>query len=319
MAVDYAVLLSDKNQLQRSCDAAALGGAAYLKRSPDETVNTDNARAQARLIEKQNNLTQAEVDTSIITFLENNTKIRVAAKRDRSLYFARIFGILQRDVTASATAVVSPPVVERVPIAITPTSKARYQNDGLPHNFTLVTPQDTAFQTNSIGMTTFDPFAVFDLSGSQAKSATQMERQLAGDLTTPVNPQVGDQLTGMSLSLGTLAGRLKDGIGLRFQKAAQTPWLDPVTGTLPVLQPWQLVGTRVGDALGGRGAGGNPRIVTFVVIEELATAQSNHNFTIQNFATAYINSVQDSAGSLTLTATFLPPGAGGGSQVSLIE
>lgn len=319
LSVDYAVLLSDKNQLQRACDASALAGAAYLKRSSDEAANTNNARQQAMLVASLNNLAPGEVPAGNVTFSDNNTKIRVTALRARSLFFARIFGILRGNISASAAAVAKPNPVERVPIAITPTSKARYQNDGLPHDFTLIAPQDKPFQTGTLGITPFDPFTVFDLSSSQGKSPTQMQRQLEGDLAIPVNPQKGDQLTGMSANTGTIAKNFKEGIAPRFEKAAQSPWLDPITGVSPLTQSWQLVGTRLSEVLRRTGAPDNPRIVTFVVVEELATRESNHNFTIQDFATAYISSVQDTPGGLTFTATFLPPGMGAASEVSLVE
>lgn len=313
-AVDYSVLLADKNQLQRGCDAAALAGAAYLKRAADETANTTNAREQALLVAAQNALPATEVTS--ITFLDGNTKIRVVATRARSLFFARVMGIGQRNVGAFAVAgTAGTGTVTPVPIAITPTSKARYQNDRLPHTFTLVRPQDTAFQTNYSGLTPFDPFAVFDLSPSQAKSTEKMERQLAGeDYETP---KIGNQLTNIAANLDTQAGAFKAGISPRFQKAAGTPWLDPATGSLPL--PWQTVGTRLSEVLSG-GSSNNPRIVSFVVIEEVATPVSNYNSTIQDFATAYISSVQNApGGGVTFTATFLPSGSGGARRVTLIE
>ncbi len=320
LAVDYSVLLSDKNQLQRACDSAALAGAAYLQRSNDPTTNQTEAENQALLVARQNNLAPTEMTADSITFPgDNNTKIHVVASRVRPLFFARVLGIVKGNITASATAAVSLGASPRVPIAITTTSKDRYQNDRLPHNFTLTVPQKTAFKPNYSNVAaSFDPFTVFDLSDSQGKSGTQMQRQLAGDLTVPVNPQIGDQLTGMSLNAGTLAGDFQDGIAPRFAKAAQMPWLDPVTGALPLSSAWQLVGTRLPDVLAGASPR-NPRIVSFVVVEELAQPESNHNFTIQSFADAYIHSVQMAPdGALTLTATFLPTAAAN-SSVSLIE
>ncbi|MBW3636163.1 MAG: hypothetical protein KY445_06810 [Armatimonadetes bacterium] len=316
-AVDYAVLLSDKNHLQRACDASALAGAAYLKRSADETVNTNNAREQALLIARQNSLAPSEMTSSSITFLDNNSKIRVVATRARSLFFARVLGIVQGNVSAfavaGAAAVLGPPV----PIAITPTSRTRYENDRLPHDFTMIVPQSTAFQPNYSGLTAFDPFQVFDLRGNKGKSPTAMKKQLAGDLDEPVNPQIGDQLTGMSLDLGPQINNFKDGISPRFQRAAGTPWFDPPSGASP--EAWRTVGTRLPEVLSG-GSGGNPRIVRFVVVSETTRPISNHEFTVLDFATAYLHSVQDAPnGGLTFTATFLPPGTANRSVVSLIE
>lgn len=318
LAVDYAVLLADRNHLQRACDASALAGAAYLKRSTNETTNTTAATNQALLMAAQNKLTPGEVTASSITFLENNTKIRVEATRARQLFFARVLGITLGNVKASATALATPSQGPPVPIAITTVSRDRYQEDGLPHNFTLIRPQESAFATNYAGLTAYDPFTVFDLRGNQAKSSPHMTSQLTGDLSTPVNPQIGDTLTGMALSLDTLAGAFKEGIGPRFTKAAAEPWRDP--GTIAGLAPWQLVGTRIADVLSGNIASNNPRIVRFVVLNEVNSAVSNYDYTIVGFAPAYIHSVQDVAGKLTLTATFLPPGAASEAPlVSLVE
>src|SRR5688572_23603311 len=44
LAVDYGILISDKNHLQRVCDAAALGGATKLT---DTTAATNTARLVA--------------------------------------------------------------------------------------------------------------------------------------------------------------------------------------------------------------------------------------------------------------------------------
>lgn len=322
LAVDYSLLLSDKNQLQRACDSAALAGAAYLQRSNNPTTNQTEARNQALLIAKQNYLTPTEMTAESITFPgENNTKIRVVASRARPLFFARVLGIVKGNVGASATAAVTPGAATPVPIAITKVSKDSYQNTRTPHIFTLSRPQDTAFKTNYAGLTPYDPFTLFDLRGGSS-SPEFMERQLAGDLTSPVNPQIGDLLTTMRPSLGTLAANFKDAISLRLQKAAGVPWLDPPSSLLPASSAWQLVGTRYNDVLTGNIAPKNPRIVRFVVLNELnAPANGGDDVPIVDFAPAYIHSVQDApGGGLTFTATFLPAGTGDGSgSIALVE
>lgn len=320
LAVDYGVLLSDRNQLQRACDAAALAGAGYLKRSDD---TTDKARAieQALLVAGLNNLAPSEMTAANVTFPDpNNTKIQVVATRARSLFFARIFGISQGTIRAAATAVVSPAAGPPVPIAITKVSADRYQNSGSWHDFTLIRPQDSAFATNYSGITAFDPFMVFDLSPSQSKTRIKMENQLAGDLNNPVNPQIGELLTGFALNIDPLITSFKTGISPRFAKAAGSPWLDPPVNPFSSANSWQLVGTRFADVLGGSIAPSNPRIVRFVVLDEVATPVSNYNYPIVGFATAYIRSVQDVSGRLTFTARFLPPGSGDSSGgVALIN
>jgi hypothetical protein len=306
--------------LQRACDASALAGAAYLTRSAEESTNQAAARKQALLVAKQNNISTTEMTESDITFSANSTKIHVKALRPRGLFFARVFGVLKQNITASATALATPGNAPPVPIAITTVSRNTYQADKLPHVFTLIRPQNTAFATNYIGLPPFDPFTVFDLKGNKAKSPEMMKRQLAGDVGDPVNPQIGDTLTGMASDVDTMARDFKEAIGVRFQKAAGAPWFDTPAITSPAPANWQLVGTKAAEALSGSITPNNPRIVKFVVLDEVNTAVSNYDYPIVSFASAYISSVQDiPGGGLTFTATFLPAGSSDAPTVSLIE
>lgn len=317
LAVDYGVLLSDRNQLQRACDAAALAGASYLKRTGDDATNTSRATAQAKLIAKQNYLADSEMPDANITFTDNNTRIHVVATRTRSLFFARILGIKTGNVSANAVAGVgglSTPQV--VPIAITPTTKARYENDKLPHTFTLSRAQDTAFQTNYSGLTPYDPFQVFDLRQNQAKSPSKMAKQLSGEDKIPV--ELGDQVTDLAASLNAQGKNFEDGIGAAFTKAAGAPWFDPATGAASTA--WQTVGTRLPDILSGTSPSDNPRIMSLVVVEETTAPVSNYNSTILDFAPVYVHSVTETAAGIQLTVTFLDPSSGATARpVSLLE
>jgi hypothetical protein len=82
-----------------------------------------------------------------------------------------------------------------------------------------------------------------------------------------------------------------------------------------------MVGTRLTDILGGSTAPNNPRIMTFIVINEVGFPLSGGgDLLIVEFATAYISSVQNTFNGVSFTATFLPPETGGHSaSVAFID
>ena len=138
LAVDYGYLLALRTDLQRAADQAALAAVQELIPAPDGTQDLDSVRAAVRHYAEQNlDLNNFQIDDADIeigrydpaTIYTNFTilnsgifdTVRVTLRRDDvtngsvSLYFARVLGIEQSDVMATATAVLQ---------------KARYLPDG---------------------------------------------------------------------------------------------------------------------------------------------------------------------------------------------
>ena len=127
-AVDYGHLLKVRTDLQRTADASALAAVQDLIRKEDGTQDVNAARATARTYASNNlNNTSFQLPDSDIQIGRFDTNsiytnvvllndgtfdaVRVTARRDGSanpevpLFFARLLGMTEAPVTASATAV----------------------------------------------------------------------------------------------------------------------------------------------------------------------------------------------------------------------
>lgn len=129
MAIDYGYLLVVKANLQKSADAAALAAVRDLAPAVDGSQDLAVVRATVRQyaaanVKNVNGFTVADADVTIgrydpasvysnLTILNTGTfdTVQVTLRRDStsnspvSLFFARIFGINNSGVTATATAV----------------------------------------------------------------------------------------------------------------------------------------------------------------------------------------------------------------------
>lgn len=142
-AVDYGYLVKVRTDLQRSADASALAAVQDLIRKPDGTQDLNAARETARTYARDNldddSIQVATEDIEIgrydpatiysdITLLNTGTfdTVRVTVRRDGSsnptvpLFFARVLGVDDASVTATATAVLQkaqklPPGAEILP------------------------------------------------------------------------------------------------------------------------------------------------------------------------------------------------------------
>ena len=127
-SVDYGHLLKVRTDLQRSADASALAAVQDLIRKPDGTQDVNKAR-ETVVTYARNNLNNASLQVasddieigrynpasiySGVTLLNTGTfdTVRVTLRRDGStnpavpLFFARMFGMQEAPVTATATAV----------------------------------------------------------------------------------------------------------------------------------------------------------------------------------------------------------------------
>ncbi len=127
-AVDYGYLLKVRTDLQRSADASSLAAVQDLIRQADGTQDLNKARETARAYARDNlddaSIQVASEDIEIgrydpssiysnVTLLNNGTfdTVRVTLRRDGAsnptvpLFFARVLGMQQATVTATATAV----------------------------------------------------------------------------------------------------------------------------------------------------------------------------------------------------------------------
>ena len=130
-SIDYGYLLWHKAELQRAADAAALAAALDLQPSSDGSQDLDSVRSTVRRYANLNisqgaaesgfDISDADIETgrydtstiySSVSLLNSGTHdtVRVTLRRDAqsnssvSLFFARVLGIDQADVTATATA-----------------------------------------------------------------------------------------------------------------------------------------------------------------------------------------------------------------------
>ena len=136
LAVDYGVMVNDANRLQRAADAAALAGAAQLKKSGYDPIDTYNARIVAGNVMAQNGI--ANYNANNISFNATNTKITVPANTVRNYFFAPVFrlidknsatsGQISRSASAGRTALKGVP--SAAPLAITTTDYYQYKNGG---------------------------------------------------------------------------------------------------------------------------------------------------------------------------------------------
>ncbi len=157
LCVDYGYLLVVRTDLQRSADAAALAAVRDLIPAADGTQDLDRVRATVREYAAANvpieDFTVPDSDIEIgrydpatiysnVTILNTGTfdTVRVTLRRDAvanapvSLFFARVIGITETEITATATAVLQkatalPPGSDILPIAI-PLSAWNAQSPG---------------------------------------------------------------------------------------------------------------------------------------------------------------------------------------------
>lgn len=302
LVVDYGLMVSDKNRLQRGCDAAALAGASQLKMTGDDARDTAQARLVATRVAAQNNVV---VDPNAITFLDNNVKIRVPAMSTRMHHFGPILGIPNGRVAAFALArvfaVTQPAQRDKVvPIGITQSTYNAYKNDTLPHPLTLPRPVDTTYNINN--------FLLFDLRQGAAKSPSAMASQLLGDSFETV--KVGTLQTSLNAGDGTVVSKFMDSLATIFQRSAAAPWNDSWSGNL-----MSSTGIRYGEILAGTSPRDNPRVMNVLVNADTTspTGGGTFNVPVLSFAPVYIESFQQTVDAITgettntMTVRFLPP------------
>lgn len=255
LAVDYGLLVNDKNHWQRGVDAAALAGAQELKTASDDALNTANARRVAIAVAGENGV---PVSSSGVTFLDDNTRIRVESTNVRSLYFARVIGIPLGTVNAFAVAGITAaggaesaaPIV--VPIGITldtvnTYTKPALNTDAIP--LTLPRVVDEVYGLND--------FIVFDLTSNSSKSPPAMRRQLINGYS---KTKIGDFYNSLNASESVVNSNFLEALADRFLRSSQEPWNDYWSGNV-----LSSTGIRYTEIASGTARADNPRVMNLVV------------------------------------------------------
>lgn len=261
LAADYGRMVTTKNQLQRTCDASALAGAAELP-ALDSTI-TASATNFAQLTANQNGVNTAEIQ---VTFPTNN-QIRVTATRQVNFLFAPILGL--KTGTVNATALAGRTNLAGgaiVPLAITIDDYMKHGKGTTTFTSTSAN-LNTPFTGPSYGQSltvnlirnTKDDFTQgsvtgLDLSpGNSGVPIGEFERQINnGYNDAPVS--LNSDADALRASENAQGGALVDGMETRLARAAQPPWNTPASSTdFPYTFP----------DIGGRQD--NPRIMMILV------------------------------------------------------
>jgi Flp pilus assembly protein TadG len=295
LAVDYGMLVSDKNRLQRACDAAALAGASQL-RLLNNATDLANARQMAVITARENGVT---VNPNAVSFNLTSTEVTVPANVTRQHYFARVLGISTGNVGASATAGVkavnSMTTNNVVPIGITWSTYNAYSQSRVPHNLDLTRPTQQL-----VGI---DDFVLYDLRQQDSKSPEHMMRQLIGDVQDMA--KLGDAET--TIVPGSLEAKFKEGAATLFQRASQAPWHD--ASASPMIN---AVGNRFNEILAGTAPRDNPRLMHLIIFPNTTnTGNGTYNTEVQGFAPVYLEAVRDvtinGVTTVQIQVRFLPP------------
>jgi Flp pilus assembly protein TadG len=318
LAVDYGVLVADKNRLQRAADAGALSGAAWLQRTGDPAVDNSNATNQAVKVALANGLESSEVRAGDVLITENNTKLRLTTRRNRTLFFMRVLGVDSQNLSAHSTATITGRFTPRaLPIGITPQTLSAFNANTTVRELTLTRLQSTNFIRTDIPQ--FDPFVLTDFrnAGDDGThgSPAQMQRQIAGEDVEEI--KIGDSPS--SIRANSQEDKFKEGIGALFARAAGAPWNDPPTGAN--VTPWRTVGNQFENIRSGSAPADNPRVVNLFVTDSVLSQNGNFNYPIKQFAPVYIESVTtDALGFTKMQVRFFPPTSGFASQpVALVD
>jgi len=292
LAVDYGMLNADANRVQRGCDAAALAGAAKLKKTGTtaaaDATDTATARTEAIFVAAQNGIT---VTASDVTFADNNTRVRVRSSYLRRFMFAPILQINSRTVIRAATAEVAPinSLKGAVPLVITMTDYNTYLS-GTPFWVQLERMQNgdgfqSAPSNAALGKSMGEAVAVDTDPNNNGKSpswwedgvkyGTDNETKLGVDYSsdTAINANLGNQSR-------RLEDAMEDATDARMRRAADLGYAINTTDSYYPSYP----------------ASAAPRIFTIMVADEQGSVSGNNFINIKKFATVFLSDVANSGG-----------------------
>ncbi len=233
LAVDYGTSVVIKNQLQRTCDAAALAGAAELAQTKIPATDRANATAQAIATAGKNGYT---ISASDINFDTASTQIRVSKIVTRNFLFGAFIGIAKGQVPATALAgrTYIGGMKGLDPLGVTRRTYDTYApsasnpNPG-PVRLQLTRNTQEAFgPLNSEmpnGSTVWNVVALDLRPGNSGNSGALFQSDVISG-ANDVQVNIGQTVDPLGSSTTSQGAKLEAGIAARITQAASAPWND---------------------------------------------------------------------------------------------
>jgi len=268
LAVDYGMLVSDANRLQRACDASALAGATQLKKTGNDVTDVANARQAATDMMAQYKI--AGFDPNTITFSPLFNRITVPANATRNYFFAGAFklinpnspatGRVARQAIAGRAALRGVPAAS--PLAITTTDYLAFKG-GIAFEDRLIDNNRQDFVPTTM--------VALDLRlGNSGKSPAIFENDLT--YGTPGTTIIGQAVNNsLNASLNAQGAKMQNAIDARIEQAKAAPWND--TGSTYNFPDYPS---------------DDPRIITIMVADPNPADNSNPMITARYFVSVYI-------------------------------
>lgn len=281
-AVDYGMMVSDANRMQRAADAAALAGATQLMVSGIDPLSIQNDQTQAKYLAAmagwRNGVT---INQNDITFPTSNT-IVVPATNTRAFFFGRALGLQQGTVTRQARAGKQAlnGIDNAVPLAITTTDYALHK-DGSPFEFPLIDNNKYDFNPGTIDALDLRT----DLSG---KSGAVFQN----DLTYGYNGTVyiGEKIDNtLNANLSSENNKLDTAMNQRITDAANASYAD--TGNNYTFPNYPA---------------GDERVFSMIVADPNPLSNNNPTLNARFFVPVYIVKTRTSSGNEYLKLRILP-------------
>lgn len=320
LAVDYGTSVAIKNHLQRTCDAAALAGAAELLATKVPATDKANAIQEAKNAASNNRVT---IEDSDITFPDALTRIRVSKVQPRKFLFGWFAGMTQGKVPATALAgrtyVTGLKGLDPLGVTMqtyryfTPTERnpspapaslvltRNTQEEFGPKNFLA---DGTTANTVNNG-STFN-VAALDLRHDNSGNSGALFQSDVATANNDYQANIGDIVDPLGSSVVSQGNKLARGIQDRIDRATGAPWFD--TGQHQYDYTANGVNNKkaIPDYLEG-----NPRIIYILVSRDGYSANnSNPKLNLQYFAPVYIEGPVDftkgNAPQAVLKVRFMP-------------
>lgn len=288
LAADYGMLVSDANRLQRACDAAALAGAAQLKKTGNDVIDVPRARQAAAEMMAQYKVTG--FDSNAISFNSTWNRITVPASVTRKYFFGGIFKLINpnsasnslvaRQAIGARTALKGVPGVS--PLAITTTDYEMFKAGLLSFENILIDNNRQDFKPRTL--TAVD--LRLDDSG---KSGPVFQDDVTNG--TPGTTVIGQAVQStLNSDLNSQGAKLEIAIKDRIARAKNAPWRD--NGNTYTFPDYPA---------------DDPRIITIMVADPNPADNNNPRLTARSFISVYVENIRSPGhGDVYLTIRVLP-------------